>query len=302
MAYGWASPILSYVFSFLGSLLALMLAIRARELSGRARVRPLLLSALVLGSTGIWLMHFVAMIGFDVPLLALRFDVVRTVFSLVLAVAVVAFGLLVVGLGRPTIPRILVGGVVTGLGVAGMHYAGMSAINMGGVITYDRELVVASVLIAVVAATVALFLAMVVRSASATVAAALAMALAVSSMHYTGMAAVRVTPLESVRNLPGVSPVTMLVPIAALGCLLLVGLFYSMAGVSVNAESDLRRSALPLRQPPPSEPPPAATGRRSARRSGSLASPTASAFTPGGPRRPAPGQSIPPRLTAGGPG
>jgi hypothetical protein len=84
------------------------------------------------------------------------------------------------------------------------------------------------------------------------VAAALAMALAVSSMHYTGMAAIRVAPSDVVRSLPGVSPVSLLVPISLLACLLLVGLFYALAGMSINAESDLGRSRLPLTPPSPS--------------------------------------------------
>jgi NO-binding membrane sensor protein with MHYT domain len=244
MAYGWANPALAYLFSFLGSLLALMLAIRARERTGVARFRTLLLSAVVLGSTGVWLTHFVAMIGFDVPSLTLRYDLLRTALSLGLAVSMVAFGLLVVGLGRrPSLGRVLIGGPVTGLGVAAMHYTGMGAIHLSGAITYDRDLVVASLVIAVVAATVALFLAMVVRSATSIVVAALAMALAVCSMHYTAMAAVRVEPSEVVRNLPGVSPVTLAVPILAVACLLVVGIFYSLAGRPDETGSKARHRA-----------------------------------------------------------
>jgi NO-binding membrane sensor protein with MHYT domain len=50
--------------SFLGSLLGLVLATRAREASGRSRARWLALAAVSIGGTGIWLMHLMAMLGF----------------------------------------------------------------------------------------------------------------------------------------------------------------------------------------------------------------------------------------------
>jgi NO-binding membrane sensor protein with MHYT domain len=242
-ANGWISPVAGYVFSFLGSLLSLVFAARAREATGGRRIRLLLVAAGTLGTTGIWLMHFVAMLCFEVPTLSMRYNVPLTAFSLLLAIVVVGFGLLVVGLGRLTAWRILLGGPLTGIGVAGMHYSGMAAIDMHGVIAYNRPLFLLSVGIAVVAATAALSLAMLVKSASATVLAALAMAFAVSSMHYTGMAAARVTAIPNDEHaLSGASPFTLLVPIVVLAGLLLCGLFYAMAGMSLNdRHNDLSR-------------------------------------------------------------
>jgi NO-binding membrane sensor protein with MHYT domain len=188
-------------------------------------------------------MHFVAMLGFEVPTLSMRYNVFLTAFSLVLAVVVVGFGLLVVGLGRLTVWRILIGGPLTGIGVAGMHYSGMAAIDMNGTISYDRPLFLLSVAIAVAAATAALCLAMLVKSAFSTVLAALAMALAVSSMHYTGMAAARVSATPGDEHvLHGASPFALLVPIVVLAGLLLCGLFYGMAGMTLNDKhNDLSR-------------------------------------------------------------
>jgi len=249
MAYGWINPILAYTFSVLGSLLALMIAIRARERTGGRRIGLLVLAATVLGSTGIWLMHFIAMLGFDVPSLSLRYDLWLTMVSLVTAVVVVGFGLLVVGTGRLSVWRVLLGGPITGLGVAAMHYTGMAAMEFNGEIRYHVGRLTASVAIAVVAATVALCLAMWVRTPSVTVLAALAMGLAVSSMHYTGMSAVRVRPTGGVAEQHGVSPFTLLVPIAVLACVQVFGLFYAMAGMSVSAENTLDGGPVPLRAP-----------------------------------------------------
>jgi len=250
LAYGWINPVMAYTFSFLGSLLALMLAKRARDNNGGKRLRLLLVAALILGSTGIWLMHFVAILGFDVPGLALRYDLFVTALSLTIAVGIVGFGLLVVGLGRRLAAwRFLFGGPITGIGVAAMHYVGMAAININGEISYDRTLFIASILVAVVAATVALWLAMVVRSAGVTVIAAAAMGLAISSMHYTGMAAVEVRPSEVVHPLHGSTPFTLLVPISMLASILIFGLFYAMAGMSIRDQTIGTPLALPAAVP-----------------------------------------------------
>src|SRR4051812_11430015 len=139
--------------SFLGSLLGLVLATRARQSSGASRARWLALAAVAIGGTGIWLMHFMAMLGFDVPATVLRYDVPMTILSVVLAVVIVGVGLFIVGLGRPSVIKILFGGVCTGVGVAAMHYTGMYAIRLGGDMTFNIRLVGISIGIAVVAAT-----------------------------------------------------------------------------------------------------------------------------------------------------
>src|SRR5690349_10329194 len=102
-------------------------------------------------------MHFMAMLGFDVVGSPVRFDVGYTALSAVAAVVVVGAGLLFVGLGRPTAIKIIVGGFFTGIGVAGMHYLGTAALRVNGDIQHDQSLVIASIVIAVVAATVALW-------------------------------------------------------------------------------------------------------------------------------------------------
>jgi NO-binding membrane sensor protein with MHYT domain len=237
-AFGWINPVLAYVMSFLGSLLGLVLATRARESTGASRARWLALSAVAIGGTGIWLMHFMAMIGFDVPSTVVRYDVPITILSLVLAVLIVGFGLFVVGMGKPAVWKVLLGGLCTGLGVAAMHYTGMAALRMGGVVSFDRNIVALSVAIAVVAATVALWFALVIRGASATVGAALLMGAAVCSMHYTGMAAIRVRLAPESTLVEGVSPFVLLMPISILACVVITALAYATVGFSVHQENE----------------------------------------------------------------
>ncbi|HEV7899225.1 MAG TPA: MHYT domain-containing protein [Planosporangium sp.] len=235
-AFGWINPTLAYVMSFLGSLLGLVLATRARDVDGASRARWLALAAVAIGGTAIWLMHFMAMIGFDVPSTVVRYDVPMTLASVVIAVVIVGIGLFVVGMGRPSMWKLLVGGPITGVGVAAMHYTGMAAMHMGGVVSYDRTKVALSVAIAVVAATVALWFALVIRGAAVTVAAALLMGVAVCSMHYVGMSAVQVKLAPEASEIPGVSPFVLLLPISILACVVITVLAYATVGFSTQRE------------------------------------------------------------------
>jgi NO-binding membrane sensor protein with MHYT domain len=235
-AYGWVNPILAFVLSFLGSLLGLVLVVRSRTTTGATRARWLTLAALAIGGTGIWLMHFMAMLGFDVPNAALRYGVPTTVLSFVIAVVIVALGLYTVGLSQPSMPRILLGGAFTGVGIAAMHYTGMAAMRLAGQISYDPVRVAASVAIAVIAACVALWFAGAVEGATATVGAALCMAVAVCGMHYIGMSAIRVRLVDATEPIEGVSPFLLLAPISVLACVVVSALAFATVGFSVRQE------------------------------------------------------------------
>jgi NO-binding membrane sensor protein with MHYT domain len=237
-AYGWINPVLAFVLSFLGSLLALVLATRARSTTGRDRALWLFLSALSLGGTGIWLMHFMAMLGFDVPEALVFYDLGVTAVSFVIAVAIVAIGLFAAVFGaRPSALKIGIGGIFTGIGVASMHYTGMSAMRVAGVMSFDLTIVVASFIIAIVASTVALWFASVIQGAGATVAAALLMAVAVCSMHYTGMSAVRVELDAMAPPVHGMGAFELLAPIAVLACVMISCLAYATVGFTVRQEN-----------------------------------------------------------------
>ena len=191
-SYGLLNPALGYVMSCLGAFLGLRCVTRARAHAGRARAPWLVLAAVSVGATGIWVMHFIAMLGFTIPGQQIRYNLPLTIASMLLAVVVVGIGLFVVGYSEQGFVPLLAGGVIIGLGVASMHYMGMAAMSMPDTVRYDRFLVVVSVLIAIVAGTAALWAGLRVRSLGATLVASLIMGVAVSGMHYTGMAAMRV--------------------------------------------------------------------------------------------------------------
>jgi NO-binding membrane sensor protein with MHYT domain len=137
-------------------------------------------------------MHFIAMLGYTIPGETIRYNVPVTVLSMLLAVIVVGVGLFIVGFGGDGYRPLLIGGVVAGLGVASMHYMGMAALRMSAAMTYSLPLLALSVIIAIVAATAALWAALRLRGILSTLGAALIMGVAVSGMHYTGMAAMSI--------------------------------------------------------------------------------------------------------------
>ena len=213
--YGAFNPIAAYLLAFLGSFLGLLCTGRARAARSRGRrSRWLIIAAFSIGGAAIWLMHFTAMLGFDVPDSPVRYDIGLTVISLGLAVLFVGIGLMVVGHGRRSLTKTVLAGVITGSGVLAMHYSGMRALHLSGELLYRPTLIVASGIIAVAASTVALWFTQSVKGWVPITGAAALMAVAVCGMHYTGMAAMQVSlaPVGQVQ-VSGIRPLLMIVPI-----------------------------------------------------------------------------------------
>jgi len=219
LTFGLVTPVLAYLMSCVGGFIGLRCTTRAYAYRGAARIRWLALAAISIAVTGIWVMHFIGMLGYSVAGQTVHFNVGVTVISLLIAVVVVFGGLLIVGLGQPRNRNVVIAGVITGLGVSAMHYVGMAAIEIQASMTYSIPLVALSVLIGIVAATAALWAALRLRGLWSTVGASLIFGVGVSAMHYTGVAAMRMARLA-----PGVH-VTVTGPTAAVFLLpLLIGI------------------------------------------------------------------------------
>ncbi|WP_246038210.1 MHYT domain-containing protein [Saccharothrix texasensis] len=226
---GLSTLVLAYVVSVIGSLIGLACMARAQAEPGRAvKTRWTVFGAFAIGGVAIWLMHFIAMLGFDVPDASIKYSVPLTALSAVVAIVVVGAGLSLVTLVRFTKMRLLVAGTLAGLGVAGMHYLGMSAIRFRGEISYDRTLVALSFLIAVVAATAAFWFTLVVKTTAARLAAGLIMGVAVTGMHYTGMAAVRVTSDPTIPAPRGTSAFDLVFPVFVTSALVVAALLWML--------------------------------------------------------------------------
>lgn len=236
--HGWITPTVSYVLSVLGSLLGLTLAARFRSARSRGeRTWWLILAALAIGGTAIWSMHFVAMMGFSVVGTPIRYDVGLTTASAITATVAVGLGLAIALYGkRGQNARILIGGVVAGLGVAAMHYTGMAAMRLNGDISYGITRVGLSIGIAVVAASVALWLAVTVSRPLAIFVSALVMGIAVNGMHFTGMSAMSVQEHTTASELPGTTATSMIVPIGVAVVFGIIGLAYALAAAPTEED------------------------------------------------------------------
>jgi diguanylate cyclase (GGDEF)-like protein len=186
---------LSLLVAMLASYTTLDLAarIRALEATGLRRLRWLLGGAAAMG-TGIWSMHFIGMLALRMPM-EMGYDVRITGLSFLIAVLISGFALQVVTsreLGRR---RLILGGVLMGLGIAAMHYTGMAAMRMHPALRYAPWLFLASLAVAITASWAALWIAFTLRDSSQhhvlmkRFGAGVLMGLAIAGMHYTGMSA-----------------------------------------------------------------------------------------------------------------
>lgn len=186
--------LLSLAVIFFAGFTALTLADRLKASSGHIRLGWLLGAAIALGG-GIWSMHFVAMLAFELPV-PVRYIPSLTIISVLVAILVVAFGLAIVAYRPDNRFSLPTGGIVTGLGVSAMHYTGMAAMQMGAVIQWHAGLVTLSILIGIAAATAALWLSLNSKGLPSKLVAATLMTVAVAGMHYTGMAAADYIPVH----------------------------------------------------------------------------------------------------------
>ncbi|MFJ8052454.1 MHYT domain-containing protein [Streptomyces luteogriseus] len=223
-SYGLVTPLVAYFMACLGGALGLRCTTRSMLVAQSWRPGWLALGSAAIGS-GIWTMHFVAMMGFTVRGTPIHYDKAMTFASLAVAIVMVGVGIFIVGYRGARGTALFTGGTITGLGIASMHYLGMASMSLDGKLEYNTVTVGISVAIAMGAATAALWAAGQVRGFLWSVGASLVMGLAVSGMHYTGMAALSVHLHGTAEPATGDSPASLLAPmlIGPLAFLLLAG-------------------------------------------------------------------------------
>ena len=95
---------------------------------------------------------------------------------------------------------LLGGGFAMGLGIWAMHFVGMLALSLPVPITYDLPITLLSLVVVVAVSTFALSMASrPTASRSALVTSGVAMGIGICTMHYIGMAAIRITPRHLLR-------------------------------------------------------------------------------------------------------
>ncbi|WP_246666162.1 bifunctional diguanylate cyclase/phosphodiesterase [Aquamicrobium sp. LC103] len=167
---------------------------RAEKTHNLQRGGWVFLTAVAAGSS-VWCTHFIAMLAYDAGA-PITFDPVLTMVSLLIAVAGSAYGFAVaLQRGFRFMPEL--GGAGIGFAIAAMHYVGMTAYRVDGVVAWDADYVFNSIALAVILAAVAVGQAIRRPSRHSLHLAHGLFVLAVVALHFTGMAAVSVTPMET---------------------------------------------------------------------------------------------------------
>lgn len=197
---GTYNPLLVFVsalIAVLASYTALDLAGRVAASQGSDRKIWLVGGAVAMG-TGIWSMHFLAMLAFSLPI-SISYNFFLTVVSLLAAIGSSWLALSLVSRPRVNLSALLTGATAMGCGIGIMHYTGMAAMEMTATIRYNPILFLLSVALAVVASLVALKLSLKFRrqtrmaSKVPQIVSAIVMGSAILLLHYTGMAAANFT-------------------------------------------------------------------------------------------------------------
>ena len=198
------------------------------------------LAALCLGGVAIWSMHFIGMMAWDMEDMDMNYNGWLTGFSLVVGVGVVYIGLAYMTTGQYSYAKLIGSGILVGLGVVAMHYSGMLSMQIQADAHWDWLLVIASVIIAVVAATAALWLAVHVQHYWQMALSALIMGIAVCGMHYTGMAAVTFVHNPS---LPVVQSMSVTSSVFSLSVLTMDTLVMVLAMAQALSEANQRKAS-----------------------------------------------------------
>src|SRR2546429_3830265 len=189
---------LSILVASLASYTALDLCGHVGAARGFARRMWLVAAAITMGG-GIWSMHFVAMLAFIMPT-PMSYGVGLTILSLVVAMFVTGGAFYVINRQSGSPVRLVLSGICMGLGIAAMHYTGMAAMRGHTELSYEPLFVALSLVIAIGASTVALWLAFRTTDLGQKLGAAVVMGVAISGMHYTGMRAAIFTAHDPVHE------------------------------------------------------------------------------------------------------
>ena len=120
----FASMIIAIVAGFTGFTLSKNLSSQ----SVSRRKGSVAMSAIALGG-GIWSMHFVAMLGLQMPIL-FYYDAAITLASALLAILIVGVALLLLHFRERTAATLCGAGALVGCGILAMHYVGMAGLQL----------------------------------------------------------------------------------------------------------------------------------------------------------------------------
>lgn len=194
--------IVSVVIAILVSYISFDLTSRVSSSTGPTRNWWLLGGALTMG-IGIWSMHFVGMLAFQLPIpTAYHIPTVLLSYMAAVLASTVAFFFICQNQGKEQ--HWFIGSFCMGGGIGVMHYTGMYSLRLPATLSHDPDYFLWSLVIAILVALVALRLFVQFSTASYTfwgwnkLGAAILMGIAIAGLHYTAMAGAHFTKTTTV--------------------------------------------------------------------------------------------------------
>ena len=214
---------LSLVVAIQGAYVGLSLAVQVGAAAGMRR-RILLAGAAVSLAVAIWAMHFVGMLAARLPL-PVDYLVFPTLLSFLVCVIVVGAAVFFASAGKLTATRLAASALFMGGGIASMHYIGMAALHASAHLTHAPGFVIASVMVAIAASGLALWLAGGRSGRPPLILSAFALGIAITGMHYTAMAGLTLLPHSMpASQAPALSP-DLLAIVVAIVAFIMSGIF-----------------------------------------------------------------------------
>ena len=244
--YDPALVALSLIIAVLTSYLALTLSAAARRTPTPGMQRLHLITGAGALGVGVWSMHFIGMLAFDLCTpVDYRADI--TLLSMLPAIFAAWVTLTMLSGKDVTWHRLLAGGVVVGLGIGSMHYVGMAAMVLGPSLRYDPAYFALSIVVAAALATMSLWVSFGLRGRRAMsgntrrLIAGSIMGLAIAGMHYTAMEAARFVGFADPNYQPG-SQQHYLLSFAIAAATILLGIFIGALNALVRYRALLQHS------------------------------------------------------------
>lgn len=219
----------------------------ASQMTVGRRKSVVALSAISLGG-GIWSMHFIAMLGLQLPVLY-YYDPLVTLLSALVAVLVVGVALLILHFRKRETRTILLAGSIVGVGILAMHYIGMSGIQ-GCLTVYTPFGIGLSVVASIALSIGAFWVAYGKRTHRNIVLGTLGFGLAVFAVHFIAMAGTGFVAVPGFEALEDVIGNQSLAFIVTLGSFVICGAFLLNSATFLPAQNSTETS----QQSAPSEP------------------------------------------------
>lgn len=178
--------------------MAFNIASQAANTKQKTRKNVLLITGSLALGGGVWSMHFIGMLAFELCT-QISYNVSITLLSALPGVAASWVALHLLTKETVSSAEIMKGGVLMGTGIGSMHYIGMAAMDMAPLLRYDLSIFLFSIFIAILLSMLSLWVKFGIRasmdpkqfSLKHVILASVIMGLAIAGMHYTGMAAAR---------------------------------------------------------------------------------------------------------------